>query len=154
MQEATEAPSIDRFIDYFLAALVLRGKREIWVRTDAAFAERRRMDAMHDYLDRAVNEYKETPTDRIEKDYLYFLVRLRNHVAPSPIGSYDRLEGSILHKMATIVSVDLAWCHYYQIDLQAVTATCWLDQAPERMRKLAEAAADAYMKPLEKERMA
>lgn len=154
MSTEAEAPSIDGFIDLFLAALVVRGKREVWVRTDAAYTERRRMYAMYDYLDGAVDEYKETPTDEVEKDYLYFLVRLRNHVAPGLIGSFDELYGSILRKMSTIVSVDLVYCWYYKIDLQKVTAHCWLERAPERIRKLAEGAADEYMKPLEKERTA
>lgn len=150
MVTPVEAPSIDRFIDLFLAALVLRGKRAIWVRSDAAQEERRRMHALYDYLNKAVDAEKDTPTNR---DYLYFLVRLRNHVAPSNIGSFDDLQHSILSKMSTIVSVDLAYCYYYQIDLQEVTARGWLLHADVRIRTLVEGAADEYMKPM-KERAA
>ncbi len=103
------------------------------------------MHALCDYLDGVVGAEKDTPTNR---DYLYFLVRLRNHVAPSNIGSFDNLQHSILSKMSTIVSVDLAYCYFYQIDLQAVTARDWLARADERIRKLVEEAADAYMKPM------
>ncbi|MBP9757188.1 MAG: hypothetical protein KBD06_01150 [Candidatus Pacebacteria bacterium] len=145
MIATSEAPSIDRFIDLFLAALVLRGKRAVWVRGNEAQEERRRMHALCDYLDGVVGAEKDTPTNR---DYLYFLVRLRNHVAPSNIGSFDNLQHSILSKMSTIVSVDLAYCYFYQIDLQAVTARDWLARADERIRKLVEEAADAYMKPM------
>lgn len=149
MADIPESPSIDRFIDLFLAALVLRGKDAIWIRTEpAANQERRRMHALYEYLNRAVDSYKETPKESIEKDYLYFLVRLRNHVAPSVIGSFDDLQHSILGKMSTIISVDLATCWYYRIDLQKVTAKGWLERAPDRIRTLAEEAADEYMKPL------
>lgn len=145
MADLAELPTIDGFIDLFLAALVVRGKRAIWVRTHAAHEERGRMHRLYKYLNKAVDGEKDTPTNR---EYLYFLVRLRNHVAPSAIGSFDDLLHSIFQKITTIVSVDLSTCHYYRVDLQPVTARCWLERADDRIRKLAEEAADEYMKPV------
>lgn len=144
MATTLERASIDQFIDLFLAALVMRGKTSIWVKRERAHEECRRMHALYKFMNSVVDDL---PKDT-DKDRLYFLVRLRNHLAPSNIGSFDDLLGSILHKMSTIISIDLAWCESYQIDLHRVTAKCWLEQADPELRKLAEDAADAYMAPL------
>lgn len=143
-----EQLSIDGFMDLFLAALVMRGKRDIWIRTNASREERVRMHRLHDY----VSEVTEAEIEKTiqDKQYRYFIVRLRNHLAPSPIGSFDDLQHSLMQKTTTIVSIDLSHCHYYQIDLQVVTAKCWLEQGAPRVRELAEAAADKYMAPLER----
>lgn len=144
MSTLTERPSIDRFVDLFLAALVVHGKRAIWVRTEQAIEERRRMHALHEYLNKEVEAAK----DSTDRDWLHFILRLRNHVAPSLIGSFDDLLHSIFQKITTIVSVDLTLCHYYRVDLSLSTAKWWLEHSEPRMRALAEGAADVYMQQM------
>lgn len=140
-----ENVTVEEFLDVFLAALVLRGKRYIWVRTDAAHEERRRMLALYKF----VCKFYELSEETASKDRQYALLKLRNHLAPSPtIGSFDNLHGSILRKMPTIISIDLLYCHTYDIELQAVIAKCWLERSDPELRKFVEDAADAYMAPL------
>ncbi|MDR3571173.1 MAG: hypothetical protein P4L81_03165 [Candidatus Pacebacteria bacterium] len=143
----TEAPTIERFIDLFLASLVVRNKRYIWIRTPESQQERRRMYALYEHVSTVFEEVR----DRESRERIYFLLRLRNHLAPSLSGSFDGLEHSILRNMSTVISVVLPYCEYYRIDLQPVSANCWLEQADPWLRELAQTAADVYMQPLEKE---
>ncbi len=144
-----ECLTTDGFIDLFLASLVMRDKREIWIRTRAAHDERTRMHRLYDYISQKTEE--EIVRSPPDKDYLYFIVRLRNHLAPSAIGSFDNLQHSLMQKTTTIVSIDLMWCNYYQIDLQKVTAKCWIGQGNPRVLELATEAADRYTAPLKED---
>lgn len=136
---AQEKPFIEDFIDLFLAALVLRGKRSIWVRTDRAYEERDRMYRLHKFLGRACEENAGR-----KQELQLFLLRLRGHVAPGNIDSFDDLL-STLRRMPSVVDIGLPFCNSYNIVLPLVTAQSYLERADPWLRKLAEDAADAYM---------
>lgn len=144
MSTTTEQPpTVDQFITLFLCALVLRGKIAIWIRTAQAHEERQRMHALYAFVSAECDSL-----GREDREYLHFMLRLRNQLAPGPIGAFDGLRGLLLGKMATIVSVDLMYCHTYTIDIGATTARSLLTHAEPRLVKLAESAADAYMAKL------
>jgi hypothetical protein len=138
--------SIDQFITLFLCGLVLKGKTAIWIRGSRAGEERRRMYALHMDLNKICDEYK----DDDDRNFLYFLVRLRNELSPGNIGGFDGFYGQVRAMMTTIISVTLPYCDTYDIDVGATTARSMIENAELRMRELAEKAVEAYMADLPK----
>ena len=137
---------IDVFMDYFIAALVLRGKDHVHLRRERAAEERRRLYVLYKYLDELVEA-----ADQSNKDWYYFIVRLRNKLSPGNIGSFDGFFGELLRKTLTLVSFDLPFCDYYKIGLGHTWARSCLAHAEPAMHELAEKAADVYMLDLAKE---
>jgi len=135
---------VEQFLDLFLAALVMRNKTTIWVKRERAHEERQRMHALYTFV---CARFDALPKDK-NTDQVYAMVKLRNHLGPGLIGSFDELLDSIRRKMTTIIDLNFPYCESYSIELHRVTAKCWLEQADPELRKLAEDAADAYMAPL------
>ena len=139
-------PSVERFMTSFLAALYLAGKREIWIRTDRARIERRRMHALSEYLESKVEE-----SDKDDIEWRRFIVNLRNTCLPSPIGSFEGFIHQLRLKMITIISLDWPDCEYYEIELCKTSARSILERETDpAMRQLVEGAIAAYMSVLER----
>lgn len=146
MNETAEAvrPTQDEFMTLFLCGLVLKGKTAIWIRGEPANAERKRMYAVHRYLcAQCTSEEKQT-----DRDYLRFLLRLRNELSPGLIGSFDGFRHLVLSKMMTIVSVTFPFCETYDIRVGETTARWHVEHAEPRMRKLVDGAVSAYMRKI------
>jgi hypothetical protein len=141
-QAVAERPTIDVFMRLFLSALVVRGKSVIYIRFARGEEERVGMRALYEYLN-GLCEREKTSEDR---DYLYFLLRLRGTLAPGNIGSFDGFRGQLLGMMTSMISVELPYCNFYRIAVQPTTARCYLEQADRPMCELAEAAAEAYLR--------
>jgi hypothetical protein len=140
-----QRPCISDFMRLFIAALVLRDKRYIWRRKERAVEERHRMYALHKHL----NEYVEK-MEQSDRDWLYFVLKLRNELSPGNIGSFDGFYHQFRLKQMTIVSIDWPECNYYRLELQPVTAKCYLEQGDPRLCELAEKCADVYMAQTER----
>jgi hypothetical protein len=136
----TEELNTDRFMDYLIAALVVRGKKYINIRGAHTALERRCMRRLHHFMELLVEVSK-----RKDMDWKYFIVHLRNELSPSPIGSYDGTRTLFLRKMSTYVSISFPECHTYDLAISDVTAQSMLKNAHPHMRKLAECAANAYV---------
>ena len=136
-----DRPSVEGFMTPFLAALWLQGKREIWIRTGRARIERRRMQALYDYLERKVEEYAQKPVE-----WHLFIVSLRNACAPGAAGSFEGFIHQVALRQITITSLDYPDCEYYEIELCDASARSILtrETAPT-MRELVDGAATAYM---------
>jgi len=134
-------PTQDDFMTLFLCGLVVKRKTEIWIRGEPANAERKRMYAVHHFLN-AQCDAKENQKDR---DYLHFLLRLRNELSPGLIGSFDGFRHMILRKATTIVSLTLPFCETYDITVGETTARWQLEHSEPRMRALVDGAVAAYM---------
>ena len=137
-QGADERLTTDSFIELFICALVVRGKHTISMRDHREESECLNMYALYEYA------RGQADLDG-EKEYHRFMVRLRNHLSPGPIGSFDGFKHMLRQKTLTMVSTNLPFCDYYSLTIQAVTAKCYLEQASPRMRQLTEEAADAYL---------
>ena len=133
--------SVEGFMTPFLAALWLKGKREIWIRTDSARIERRRMHALYDFLHRKVEESVGKPTE-----WQLFIVYLRNTCIPGATGSFEGFIHQIALRQITITSLELPYCEYYGIELCGASARSILERetTPE-VKQLVEEAATAYM---------
>jgi hypothetical protein len=139
--------SIDTFIDLFIMALVLRGKQEIYIRSDRAIDERRRMRALHAHLSAL------TAADTQENiSWSYFIVRLRNKLSPGNNDSFDEFYHEFRCRQSWLTSIDLPECIYFRLDIQAITSKSYLEQADPEFRAFVVTCANVYMAPVKKER--
>jgi hypothetical protein len=98
------------------------------------------MYALHKHLNEVCAQAAEENRDR-----LHFLLRLRSELSLGLIGSFDGFRHQVASKMDTIVSVELPYCHTYNLDVQPVTARSMMETAEPWMRELVEKAVEVYM---------
>jgi hypothetical protein len=136
--------SLDSFMNCFIAELVLRNKKHIWIRgTDgSALRERRRMDRACRFMDRVVDA---TDRKNVDGDWYYFILRLRNNMGPSPIGSFDNFIHLFRGKLLTWTSMTAPFYECYNLEMQKVTAKSILSHYSPEMRQLSRVVAKAYM---------
>jgi len=135
-----ERYSTDDFFKLFLAALVLRNRSFIWMRTAQAIRERGRMNALYMWLEYQVEKQKGSGSEA----YRRFLDRLRNAMKPSETGSFNRFRHVLSAMRMSATSIGGPGFEYYKIEISCVTARSYLETAAPAMRKLAEDAAKVY----------
>lgn len=137
---AIERYSTDDFMDLFIAALVLHGKRHIWIRGRHVPEEQSCMYRLHRFLRLYCAHTASTP-----KEWRRLIVNLRNAAAPSPIGSFDNLYELFRRRQPTCVDMAGPFFETYNLRVQPITARYTLDNhRSKRLRKLAERAAKIY----------
>lgn len=132
-------PTIDAFFELFLFACKVRGKDHIWIRTDQAREERRRMHQLLDFLCERCKEQQDS------EEWRRFLIRARNTMTPGPTGSFGYFENILMNKTTWLLSINAPWYEAYTIVVSECTAQQYLEQADQKIRTLAEQAADVYM---------
>jgi hypothetical protein len=141
------------FVNCFIAALVCLGKRHIWIRGGHEWiVERDRMHRLYRFMNHAVNFAERRGAKKSDKDFFHFLVRLRNEVAPSNIGSFEGTLNLFRGKLLTWTSQNPPFFEYYKLDVSKTTCQWHLDHAPLCMRRMGEAAARVYMIDLKRRR--
>ena len=138
--------SQDSFTDCFIAGLVLADKRHIWIRgREGMVEERRRMYRLNRFLHLVfLQTARDHPEDR---DWMHFILRLRNQTSPGLIGAFDGVRDLFRSKLLTWTSQSPPFYEYYKLDMSQTTARSLLPQAPPLMRTLGLRAAKIYMKP-------
>lgn len=133
--------SVDDFMDLFIASLVLRGRRSIGIRGTYADVEQPCMHRLYRFVRLCCARSK-----RADREWLRFVVKLRNELAPSPIGSFDGLRALFARKQLTYIGMTSPFFERYTLEMQPVTARCLLrTHSSERLRRFAERAAKVYV---------
>ena len=138
--------AIEDFFSYFLCALVVRGKREIYRGGAKAEKERLRMCALYSVIDQRVLVGQEK-RDSNDRAFVRILENVRMHLLPGVVGSFERLYAT-LTKISWMISTDAPHVDGYSITISPDASRKILDHADPRMRELIEAAADAYVADL------
>ncbi|MDB5237840.1 MAG: hypothetical protein JWM46_110 [Candidatus Kaiserbacteria bacterium] len=147
LASAAQRHTVEEFITLFICGLVLNGKTAIWIRTDNAVFERRRMHALNRYLSNVCT--RNTNTE--DRDYLHFLLRLRNELSPGTMGNFGGFYGQFSGMQTTIVSSTAPFYETYDLDVGPASARSRIEQAPERLRKLAQRSVKRYVADLPRE---
>lgn len=144
--------SQEAFMDCFIATLVLGNKTEIWIRgRESMLDERRRMYRLNRFLHLVYLQSKrDIPNDR---DWMHFILRMRNHTAPSAIGSFEGFIDMLRNKLFTWTSQSPPFFEYYKLEMSSVSAECILRQANPLMRSLGSRAGKIYLKKFKRCRL-
>lgn len=143
--------SQESFMDCFIAGLVLAKKRHIWIRGREGLAdERRRMYRLNRFLHLVYLLTKRDHPD--DRDWMHFILRLRNHTAPGLIGAFDGVRDLFRSKLLTWTSQSPPFFEYYKLDMSETTARSIIPHASPVMQALGLRAAKIYTKPFKNDR--
>lgn len=136
-------PTLDAFIEAFLAGLVLRGKKLIWIRSPKAPEEQERMYALYQYLHAQCEACRDASRNN---DTWQLLIAVRNLLKPSPIGSFENFRHILMQKSVWLTSYDRGAGHYFKIDISLEYAEDIVQQTPKFVRDVSDACVAVYLK--------